>query len=333
MFDFAPASATFTPVPTARETDPEYVELPPPDVESVSVTGILPSVELLPVTDIVPKPAKSRPLTSRVPFLTDTIHAVADDGAVWVHFASLCTNLGLAYHSQYVKMRRCPGVETRNITVRLDAGRRPANYVFLSGRGMLAWLMSIRPSRVKPELRDKIERYQTEALDVLERHFFGTTRPTPAVVEPARVPSVPNGFVDVRESAGDIVTDMLNAMLAARRSQLETERRLAGAETDIRGIAARIADVEGAVGDVDRRLSNVEATPVPLQAAPEPWFTVGEYLRRTKRELPEREKIQAGGQLHDKMADLGVSIRRKVSNSGYWQNTYPLPVLKEHFGD
>lgn len=277
----------------------------------------------------------NRPVPAVIDFFGDKLVALAHNGEVVVQLKSLCDSLEVSYCNQYTKIRNA-GTEdkfgVRHIIAYMPGNPRPNRYTFMTGRGMLYWLLTLKPGKVTDSKRDKIIRYQTEALDVLERHFFGDKRPTPA--EPQLVPAPRNGFVETVPS-DDPIVGALNMLIGIRQQQLADQQRITGIEADVKGVQSRIGDIEGTLNDNLRRLNSIEGRleqPVPLQSAPEPWYSVGDYLRRVGREMSESDRFKAGGDLFDMMADRGLKIRVRQMR-GYKQNTYPLPILKEYFGD
>lgn len=113
-------------------------------------------------------------MTALIPidFHSDRIFLIEEDGEPFVPMKPICDALGLAWQPQHRK---------------LTSGDRPWGYhhmVIPSAGGeqemgcipirkLPAWLFSISPSRVKPELREKLIAYQTECDDVLWSHFMG----------------------------------------------------------------------------------------------------------------------------------------------------------------
>lgn len=324
MFDAFDPDAPLTmdsPIAITATIDQPPIEDPKPPIAIIAIGGESATREY--------QNTRNRPTPDRVPFLSDVITARADDGKVWVLFKELCDHLGLDYASQYSKIRKPGEYEVRKITLWLGSDRSARSCLMLSGKSMLKWLMSINPGKVAPEKRPKLQLFQTEALDHLERHFFGDRRPVRVEPRPTRAEPA------VAQPAGDDpITGILNTMLRIRECQLADQRRLDDIEADVRGVRDRIGDIEGAVNDATRRLLSVEAKvadPIALKPAPEPWMTVGEFCRTAGLNLTDNERFEAGGGLHDLMAERGLKIKRKASRHGYSQNTYPLPVLKDYF--
>lgn len=101
-----------------------------------------------------------------VPFYEDTVVLVGQDDAPYVAMKPVVSNMGLSWQGQHEKLlERFDSV----IRVILTTGADGKQYemVCLPLRKLPAWLYSLSPSRVKPELRDKIIRYQEECDDAL----------------------------------------------------------------------------------------------------------------------------------------------------------------------
>lgn len=105
-----------------------------------------------------------------IPFHGDMIEA-APNGRTWVaSLKRLCENLGVDYASQYTKLKSKKWATiVFNTTVGSDGKNR--EMVMIDRRTFTMWLANIEPSRVREELRPKIEAYQCEAADALDEYF------------------------------------------------------------------------------------------------------------------------------------------------------------------
>ncbi|MDF0729695.1 phage antirepressor N-terminal domain-containing protein [Pseudomonas entomophila] len=101
-----------------------------------------------------------------VPFHGDTVMLVGQDNDPFVAMKPIVTNMGLDWKSQHAKLSNNT---TRwgmvIITTPSLGGAQEA--VCLPLRKLASWLMTINPNKVKPDLRDKIIRYQEECDDAL----------------------------------------------------------------------------------------------------------------------------------------------------------------------
>lgn len=105
-----------------------------------------------------------------VTFHGDTLVLVDHEGDPHVAMKPITENMGLSWQGQHEKLNEKFGSTIRVIlTVGEDGKQR--EMVCLPLRKLPAWLYSIVPSRVKPELRDKIVRYQEECDDVLWKYW------------------------------------------------------------------------------------------------------------------------------------------------------------------
>ncbi|MHB9799963.1 phage antirepressor N-terminal domain-containing protein [Pseudomonas sp. MT3] len=101
-----------------------------------------------------------------VPFYEDTIVLVGQDEQPFVAMKPIVTNMGLDWATQYIKLSERFASTVGEIPMVAEDGKlRPM--VCLPLRKLPAWLYSISPNKVKPELRDKIVRYQNECDDAL----------------------------------------------------------------------------------------------------------------------------------------------------------------------
>ena len=113
-----------------------------------------------------------------VPFYQDTLVLVDHEGQPFVAMKPIVENMGLAWQSQHVKLTdKFGSVITIIVTTGIDG--KQYEMVCLPLRKIPAFLYSVNPSKVKPELRDKIVRYQSECDDALWDYWTqgSATRP------------------------------------------------------------------------------------------------------------------------------------------------------------
>lgn len=115
--------------------------------------------------------------------------ASTPDGERWAVLARLCEPLGLDVSSQRAKLAGAPWARTVIITAHDATGRNQALFC-LNLRSLAGWLFSVNAGKVRPELREKLARYQAECADVLADHFLGKrgAAPLPTPAEPAHQP-------------------------------------------------------------------------------------------------------------------------------------------------
>lgn len=113
-----------------------------------------------------------------VPFYDDTCVLVDHDGQPYVAMKPIVENVGLDWKGQQVKLAEKFSA-VREIISTTGADGKQYEMVCLPLRKLPAWLYSINRSKVKPELRDKIARYQDECDDALWDYWTkgSATRP------------------------------------------------------------------------------------------------------------------------------------------------------------
>nr|WP_189674146.1 phage antirepressor N-terminal domain-containing protein [Pseudomonas tehranensis] len=109
-----------------------------------------------------------------VPFHGDTVVLLYEAGQPYVAMKPIVTNMGLAWSPQRTKLLEKFGpTVTEIVTVAEDGSLRDMTCLPL--RKLAAWLYSISPNKVAPELRDKISRYQEKCDEVLWQYWTQDT--------------------------------------------------------------------------------------------------------------------------------------------------------------
>lgn len=101
-----------------------------------------------------------------VPFYEDVVVLVGQGNEPFVAMKPIVINMGLDWKSQHAKLTDRFASVTVTITA-TGADGKQYEMTCLPLRRLPAWLHSISPNRVKPELREKIIRYQNEFDDVM----------------------------------------------------------------------------------------------------------------------------------------------------------------------
>lgn len=119
-----------------------------------------------------------------VSFHGDTLALVDHEGDPFVAMKPMTENMGLDWKGQYDKITEKFGSVMEIIPTTGGDGKQ-YEMICLPLRKLPAWLYSINPNKVKPELREKIVRYQDECDDVLWKYWTqgyveraGANRPT-----------------------------------------------------------------------------------------------------------------------------------------------------------
>ncbi|MGE6320056.1 phage antirepressor N-terminal domain-containing protein [Pseudomonas oryzihabitans] len=105
-----------------------------------------------------------------VPFDGDTVVLVGQDNEPYVAMKPIATNMGLDWKSQHTKLTDRFTSVVVEITTTGGDGKQYAMTCMLLKK-LPAWLYSISPNKVAPELREKIIRYQEECDDALWNYW------------------------------------------------------------------------------------------------------------------------------------------------------------------
>jgi hypothetical protein len=164
-----------------------------------------------------------------IPFHEDIlVGTYGPDDEPMMPIAQFCTRLGVSYQGQIRKLKARESLWGVNIMLTPSANGTQET-ACLPLRRLAFWLASINPGKVKPELRDPLERYQAECADVLYRHFFGPKEANP---EPGR-PKPPAWVMVEGLAYGQLCADAAlgrEAMRRRERSSRSRSMRLATAE-------------------------------------------------------------------------------------------------------
>jgi len=105
-----------------------------------------------------------------VPFHGDTVVLVGKNNEPYVAMKPIVTNMGIDWNGQRTKLvERFSSTVEEISTVAEDGKLRSMTCIPL--RKLAAWLYSISPNKVAPELRDKIIQYQEECDEVLWNYW------------------------------------------------------------------------------------------------------------------------------------------------------------------
>ena len=122
---------------------------------------------------------------SPVSFHGDTIFCINHNDQPYTAMRPIVENMGLDWRSQQAKITSCNRWSVVNITtVAQDGKERQA--LCMPVRKLPAFLASINPKKVKPELRERIELYQAECDEVLWQYWTEGQATRPAA-EPDRL--------------------------------------------------------------------------------------------------------------------------------------------------
>lgn len=106
---------------------------------------------------------------SPVAFHGDTIYCISYQNQPYTAMKPIVENMGLDWRSQQRKLSSCERWGVVIMTIPSNSGEQ--NTLCMPVRKLPAYLASINPNKVRPELREKIIRYQNECDDVLWNYW------------------------------------------------------------------------------------------------------------------------------------------------------------------
>lgn len=178
-----------------------------------------------------------------VQFYGDNIPvAQTPDGEIYVPLRPLTDYLGLAFGSQTSRVRRDEVLaeRARTVTMARSDGRR-VGMLCLPLDLLPGWLFGLQPSRVRPELAEKLRRYRAEAFKVLWQAFKGDV--LPAAAQPQEL------------SGAALALEIATAVQHMARQQLDMENRL----SQVAGRQEVMAQyLKGYIQKTEGRLQNLE---------------------------------------------------------------------------
>lgn len=105
-----------------------------------------------------------------VPFYGSELYVVNHNGEPYTPMRPIVEGMGMAWQSQLEKIKqRFSSTVTEIVMVAADGKSR--TMICLALRKLAAWLNTISPKKVKPEIRERVIRYQEECDDVLYEYW------------------------------------------------------------------------------------------------------------------------------------------------------------------
>ncbi len=98
---------------------------------------------------------------------------VEHNGQPYTPMKPIVEGMGLDWKSQYRKIVKKFKTCMVKMTIQLFGDSQSREVVMLPLRKLPAWLYSVEPNKVKPELRDTVIKYQEECDDVLWDYWTG----------------------------------------------------------------------------------------------------------------------------------------------------------------
>lgn len=107
--------------------------------------------------------------TINVPFYGSDLYVVNHNGEPYTPMKPIVDGMGMDWMGQYTKLKQRFAKGIEEISIPTAGGIQ--KMICLALRKLSAWLNTISPNKVKPEIRDRVIQYQDECDDVLYEYW------------------------------------------------------------------------------------------------------------------------------------------------------------------
>lgn len=197
----------------------------------------------------------------QVVFYDDEITAVlvqiAGDEKVYVPLRPVCDFLGVSWTGQRRRINRdavlSEEIRSVNVTFTEPARTRQISMLCLPLDFVSGFLFGINPERTKPEIKDKLIRYQRECYKVLAEAF-----------QEGRLTADPS-FDDLLQQASNDVVEayqIAQAIMKLARNQIMLEARLDDHTHTLEDHSRRLETIEADIHQKERYITESQATQI-----------------------------------------------------------------------
>lgn len=106
-----------------------------------------------------------------VPFHNDTLFIVDHNGQPYIPMKPIVESMGLTWQPQHEKLTSNPRFCITEIVMQMPNDDQKRTVCCMPLRKLCGWLLGISPSKVSPEIQDKVIAYQNECDDVLYEYW------------------------------------------------------------------------------------------------------------------------------------------------------------------
>lgn len=107
--------------------------------------------------------------TITVPFHGTELYVIDHNGEPYTPMKPIVDGMGMDWKSQFIKIKQRFAKGMVEITIPSSGG--PQKMLCLALRKLAAWLNTISPNKVRPEIRERVIQYQNECDDVLYEYW------------------------------------------------------------------------------------------------------------------------------------------------------------------
>lgn len=189
-------------------------------------------------------------IQKEVTFYSDTIIAVQlENGDVYVPIRPICDNLGLTLAGQRERINRDPVLAEAVLSVSVTLTQQAREMLCLPLKFIPGWLFGLNATRVKPEAREQIIRYQRECYDVLWQAFQDGRLTSDYAFEALLASDTPAAQA----------YKMAAAIMKMAQQQLILEAELSNQAAKLQNHEQRLEEIEMSLGDPGKQITPDQA--------------------------------------------------------------------------
>lgn len=195
----------------------------------------------------------------KVPFHNHEILVVEQGEDRWLPLRPLCERFGLSMQGQHEKLKTAPWATIKEILTVAEDGK-PREMTALHLRSLAGWLFSIKPGKVKPEVREALVAYQKEAAEVLYKHF--APKPAPPALPSAELATLRSELAELKA----LVTGLASKPAPYPGGTIGPREASASVLGPLRALARQLSHIRGskyrsALLKLDQRLRRLVSYP------------------------------------------------------------------------
>lgn len=131
------------------------------------------------------------------------------DGKVFVSVKKICDDLGINSSSQLTKIRSHSLLSKRVCDIALPSKGGIQQSICIEHKYLTSWLMTISPSKCKPDVQLLLEELQEKAADVLAEAFFGNPEPKQELTPLQALHAITGNMVLMESKVNKLETDIV----------------------------------------------------------------------------------------------------------------------------
>ncbi len=176
--------------------------------------------------------------------ITAAVVEIDEKQKIFVPIKPICDYLGLTWASQLLRIKRDAVLSEAQGMFIMNTPKGSQGMVCLPLEYLNGWLFGITPGKVKPDLKEKVIRYQRECYLVLSQHFQAEAM-SAAVPVPSNNSNT--GLIQIRQ--------MALAIAEMAEQQIELEQSVNRAHDRLDQAAIVVKELQRRVGGIEKRLT------------------------------------------------------------------------------